>query len=390
MGRGTHFCVSTSFVVLAEDYKATRVARKHKRNPIMMELTEKKSIFSSTFVLVLTALLCCALWGSATPAIKAGYALLDVVPELAPDALVGASFGEILIMKGVPSILLFAGTRFALAGLLTVIIFSIARRKLLYPKLANMPKVLTVSVFQTVIQYIFFYLGLAFTIGVKGTVTSGSGAFFAVIIASLIFKQEKFTLKKVIACIVGFAGIVLINFNGLAFTDDVYDIMGVAFVLLSTVSSSFSSVLIKRFSKDEDPVVISGYQFIIGGIFMVIVGLAFGGSINLADLGGVMILVYLAFLSAIAYSLWGLLLKYNPVSRVTVFNFTTPIFGTFLTMLFFPAENSSLSVLNLVITIVLVSLGIFLLNYTFPFEKSAVRCAVAAVESEADAEECSV
>ena len=158
-------------------------------------------------------------------------------------------------------------------------------------------------------------------------------------------------------------GIVVINFNGLTFTDDFLDILGVIFVLLSTVSSSFSSVLIKRFSKYEDPVVISGYQFIVGGIFMVIVGLIFGGRIYVSDFSGVAILIYLALLSAVAYSLWGLLLKYNPVSRVTVFNFMTPVFGVLLTMLFLPGENSSVAPWNLAITLVLVSLGIFLLNF---------------------------
>ncbi len=305
--------------------------------------TEKKNIFANPAVLVLVALLCCALWGSATPAIKTGYALLGV--------------------SGVSSIMLFAGLRFTLAGIFTVIIFSIARRKFLVPKKENVTRVLTVSVFQTVIQYIFFYLGLAYTTGVKGTVTSGSGAFFAVIIASLIFKQEKLTVKKILACVIGFVGIVVINFNGLTFTDDLLDILGVVFVLLSTVSSSFSSVLIKRFSKYEDPVVISGYQFIVGGIFMVIVGLIFGGRIYVSDFGGVAILIYLALLSAVAYSLWGLLLKYNPVSRVTVFNFMTPVFGVLLTMLFLPGENSSVAPWNLAITLVLVSLGIFLLNF---------------------------
>ena len=119
---------------------------------------KKQSIFSNTLVMTLIALLCCALWGSATPAIKTGYKLLEV--------------------SGVASIMLFAGVRFFLAGVLTVIIFSIGERKVLVPKKENVPRILAVSAFQTVIQYIFFYLGLAYTSGVKGTVASGSGAFF--------------------------------------------------------------------------------------------------------------------------------------------------------------------------------------------------------------------
>lgn len=300
---------------------------------------EKKSFFTKPTVIIACALLCCALWGSASPAIKIGYQLLEV--------------------SGVPSTILFAGVRFFMAGIITVLIYSVARRRFLYPKKENIPRVLTVSAFQTVIQYIFFYIGLANTTSVKGTIASGSSAFFCVLIASLVFRQEKLTAKKIIACILGFVGIVVVNLNGLTLT---MNFLGDGFVIFSTVSYAFSSVLMKRFSKYEDPVVISGYQFIIGGAFMIILGLSLGGRFSLSSFGGVMLLVYLAFLSAIAYALWGLLLKYNPVSRVSIFSFTTPIFGTILSVLLLPG-TSGVEPLNIVITLVLVSLGIFLLNY---------------------------
>ena len=312
-----------------------------------LKAKDQGSIFSLTWMLVLVAMISCALWGSATPAIKTGYKLLTV--------------------EGVASIMLFAGMRFVLAGILTVIIFSIARRRLLIPKPQNIPMILFVSVFHTIIQYVFFYLGLAYTSGVKGTVASGSGAFFAVLIASLIFRQEKLTLKKIVACVIGFVGILVMNLSGLAFTADPLDIMGVGFVLLSTISSSCASVLVRKYSKVEDPVVISGYQFIAGGIFMIIVGLSFGGTVDLSNGWGVSILVYLGFLSAIAYSLWGILLKYNPVSRVTVFNFMTPIFGVIFSTIFLD-EKGSVNPINLIITLILISVGIFMLNYK-PKEK---------------------
>lgn len=291
------------------------------------------------FVTVM-ALLCCALWGSATPFIKIGYSLM-------------------LPVKNVPSTILFAGVRFAMAGAITVIIYSIARRKFLFPKRENWGRVATISVFQTVIQYIFFYIGLSNTTGVKGTIASGSNAFFAILIASLVFRQEKLTPRKILACIIGFSGIILVNLNGLDFN---INFTGDCFVLFSAISYAFSSVLIKKFSNYEDPVVLSGYQFIIGGLFMIILGKAMGGSISVTSANAAAVLVYLAFLSAIAYSLWGVLLKYNPVSRVTVFSFMIPVFGVILSKLML-TEDSNVSPINLVITIVLVSTGIILLNY---------------------------
>ena len=304
-----------------------------------MELKDKNSIFTNPIVITLCALLCCALWGSASPAIKIGYELLEV--------------------KGVPSTILFAGIRFTAAGILTVLIYSIAGKKFLYPKKENIPRVLTVSAFQTIIQYFFFYVGLSNTTSVKGTIASGSSAFFCVLIASLVFRQEKLTVKKIIACILGFAGIVIVNLNGLTLT---MNLTGDGFVIFSTVSYAFSSVLMKRFSKHEDPVILSGYQFIVGGAVMVIAGLCMGGTVTLASFGGVALLFYLAVLSAVAYALWGVLLKYNSVSRVSIFSFTTPIFGTVLSLILLPG-TSGVEPLNLVITLALVSAGIFLLNY---------------------------
>lgn len=307
----------------------------------MESKNQKQNIFQHPLVLTLAALLCCALWGSATPAIKTASALLIREAD-----------------KGVPSTILFAGIRFAFAGLITVVIYSIARRKFLYPRLENLPRVAAVGAFQTVIQYIFFYVGLSYTTGVKGTIASGTSAFFSVLVASLIFRQEKLTAKKIVACVLGFAGIIIINVSGLEFTMNIGD----AFVIISAISLAVSSVLIKKFSKYEDPVVISGYQFIIGGTFLVVLGLILGGKMSFDSTTGVIILVYLAFLSAVAYALWGVLLKYNPVSKITVFSFTTPVFGTVLSLLFLP-EHSGVNPINLVITLLLVSGGIFLLNY---------------------------
>lgn len=309
------------------------------QNPI--EIKQKNNVFTNPIFVVLLALLCCALWGSATPFIKLGYQ--EILKTAKPD---------------VPSTILFAGTRFAFAGLLTIIIYSIARKRILIPAKKNLGRIGIVSLCQTVIQYFFFYIGLANTSGDKGTIMSGTSCFFALLISSLIFKQEKLTPKKIIACIIGFAGIVAVNLNGLELTFNIGD----ACVLLSGVSLAFSSVLIKSYSKHEDPVTISGYQFMVGGLVMIIVGLIAGGKMHFDSPKGLVILVYLAFLSAIAYAVWGMLLKFNPVSKVTVFNFTTPIFGVILVKLMMP-EQSSVHIVNLIIALALVSLGVFLLNY---------------------------
>lgn len=300
---------------------------------------QKNNLYTNSIFVTLCALLCTALWGSATPFIKTGYQCLKV--------------------SGTPSIMLFAGVRFAFAGIITVIIYSIIEGKFLYPKKESLKYVGVVSVFQTILQYIFFYVGLANTSGVKGAILSGSSAFFSILVASLIFRQEKLTLRKIIACIIGFAGVVLVNLKGLELN---FNFLGDGFVILSTLSLAFSSVFMKAFSKHENPVVLSGYQFILGGIVMIVVGLSFGGNISFESAKGIGILVYLSFLSAIAYALWGILLKHNPVSKVTIFNFMTPVFGVILSKLIL-TESGSVSTGNVLIALVLICTGIITLNY---------------------------
>lgn len=307
----------------------------------MDNLQENKiNLFQNPIFVSLAAIFCCALWGSASPFIKLGYA---------------ASRPE----NNVPSTLLYAGIRFALAGVITVIAYSIARRKFLYPKMENYGKVLTVSAFQTVLQYLFFYVGLSNTSSVKGTMLSGSNAFFTILVAALIFRVERLTPKKIIACVLGIAGIVIVNFNGLELN---FNFMGDCFVIFSNIAYGVSSVLIKKFSKYEDPVVISGYQFAVGGSVMIIIGLIFGGRVEFKSIQSVAIILYLAALSAIAYSLWGILLKNNPVSRVSIFSFMIPVFGVLLSKLMLP-EESVINPVNLILALVLICGGIFLLNF---------------------------
>lgn len=106
---------------------------------------------------------------------------------------------------------------------------------------------------------------------------------------------------------------------------------------------------------------LSGYQFTVGGVIMLIMGAAFGGKVHAITGQGIVMLCYLGFISAAAYSVWGILLKYNPVSKVTVFGFENPVFGFILSALLLEEKNQALGIKSLV-ALVLVSLGIFIVN----------------------------
>jgi drug/metabolite transporter (DMT)-like permease len=304
-------------------------------------MDDKEKFMQKTIVVWLGAFFCCLLWGSAFPCIKIGYRLFDIPAD------------------GTATQILFAGIRFTLAGIIALILGSIMNKKFLLPKRSSMGNVVRLSMLQTVIQYIFFYVGLANTTGVKASVIEGVSAFVAILVASLLFKQEKLTSRKIIGCIIGFIGVVMVNVSGNSMDLSV-SFTGEGFILISTVAYAFSSIYIKRYSESENPVVLSSWQFIVGGVIMVICGLAAGGRIENWTSSGIAMLLYLAMVSAVAYSLWGILLKYNPVSKVAVFGFMNPVFGVILSAILL-REEGSLSLISIV-SLVLVCIGIYIVN----------------------------
>ena len=306
-----------------------------------MYMNEKEEFMKKTVVVWLGALLCCALWGSAFPCIKIGYRLFAIAGE------------------DTAAQILFAGCRFALAGVLTVLIGSVLNRQPLLPKKTAWGKIVKLSMLQTVAQYLFFYIGLANTTGVKASIIEGVNVFIAILVASLLFRQEKLTAAKIAGCVIGFAGVVLVNVTGKGL-DFNLSFFGEGFIFLSTIAYAFSSVFLKRYSREENPVLLSGWQFLTGGLIMIVCGVVFGGRLTTVTASGLAMLVYLALVSAVAYSLWGILLKYNPVSKVAVFGFMNPVFGVILSAVLLQ-EGDSVGIMC-VAALVLVCVGIYIVN----------------------------
>lgn len=113
---------------------------------------------------------------------------------------------------------------------------------------------------QTVGQYFFFYIGVAHTSGVKGGIITGLGNFIAILMSCLIVRNEKLTGRKLTGCILGFAGVVVINLLGNSL-DFGFTMMGEGFVLISQLAYATSTILINYYSKKVSPVILSGTQF---------------------------------------------------------------------------------------------------------------------------------
>lgn len=304
-----------------------------------------QSIFQDKRVVFASATLCCLLWGSAFPAIKGGYALLDIAPS------------------DIASQMLFAGYRFALAGLALLLYAGWTGRPLMLAS-GQTRQVLLLGVTQTALQYVFFYIGLAHATGVKGSIMSSTSTFFSVLLAHFIYAEDRLGPRRILGCLIGFAGVVVVNFTGFdAGFDLEFSLMGEGFLVIAAFVVAAASIYGKRVSQRLDAVVMTGYQLGIGGLLLCLLGFTLGGEIGDLDLQSGALLAYMAFLSAVAFALWSTLLKYNPVGMVAIFNFLIPVFGVTLSALLL-GENM-LEWKNLV-ALVFVSAGIWLVTASRP------------------------
>ena len=289
----------------------------------------KEDFFTNKKIIIIFAMICCFLWGSAYPAIKIGYEVFNIAEN------------------DLSSKIVFAGYRFVLAGIIVLVLAIILKKKVFKLNKKQIIQLIVLGITQTTLQYTFFYIGLSYTSGVNAAILNGTGTFFSIIIAHFLYKNDRISLNKILGCIIGFAGVVLVSLKG--------DVL----IVLSTLVTSAAVIYGKTLSQKQDTFIITGYQLLIGGIVLVILGVSFGGYLLNFNIESISLLIYMAVLSAVAFSLWTLLLKYNKVGKIAVFYFLIPVFGTILSSIFL---DENIFNIKTFIALILVCIGIFLVN----------------------------
>lgn len=271
--------------------------------------------FSQPKVVLALATLCCVLWGSSYPAIKSGYEMLDIAAQ------------------DVPSKLVFAGYRFLIAGLCLIAVAIIMRKPVLRLGTRQAWQLTLLGVAQTSLQYVFFYIGLAYTTGVRASILNATTTFFSVLLAHFIYHNDKLSTPKALGCLLGFAGVLTVN-AGAGPLDAPPSLQGEGFIIIAAFVLSAASIYGKSISNRMDAMIMTAWQLAIGGLALLVAGYATGGTLGAITPAAMALLVYLALLSAVAFTVWSLLLKHNPVGRITVFAFLVPVFGALLSALF--------------------------------------------------------
>lgn len=305
-----------------------------------METALPASVFARRKVAYACATLCCLLWGSSYPAIKNGYELFHIATD------------------DIPSKVVFAGYRFLFAGVLLLLFAMVQRKPIGRLSAMQFGQLTVLGLTQTTLQYTFFYIGLAYTTGVNGSIMNATGTFFSVLLAHFIYQNDKLSYNKSLGCILGFAGVMLVNFHS-GMRDFVFVWNGDGFIVLAAFILSAATLYGKRISQTVDPTVMTGWQLAIGGVALLIGGYLSGGTLEVHSFSAVAILGYLTLLSAVAFALWSMLLKVNRVSMIAPFNFVIPVAGTVLSAIFL-GEN--ILEIKYAVALVLVCSGIWWVN----------------------------
>ncbi|ACV28105.1 Predicted permease, DMT superfamily [Anaerococcus prevotii] len=254
------------------------------------------------------------LWGSAIPTIKTTYLELGI----------GASdTGQKILV---------AGIRFFMAGIITLIYFLIFDKNYKDFKKLDWKFVIILGLIQTSIQYLFYYIGLSNTFGVKSSIIQAANSFIVVIFSALLLPEDKINSKMILALVIGTIGIIITN-TGKPIGGQAMKLTGEGFIIVSTSINALCTVLVRKYGKGMNGYLLTGLQFFVGSIILIIVGRSLsGGWISFTSKAAIL-LVYAAFISATAFTIWTLVLQQHSANEFGIYKLFIPLFGSILSVI---------------------------------------------------------
>jgi len=289
--------------------------------------------------LFILAVFCIFLWGTAIPCVKLSYPLFGILSS--------APFDQIF----------FAGIRFTGAGVVTLLISLFVKTEARAIQKHHILPVLGLGLVQTTAQYICFYIGLSNTTGARGAIFNSVSTFFTVLLAAVFFRAEKVTLRKLLGCVVGFLGIIVVNLGG--GLSSRFTLNGDLLIMASSLFFALGSVISKKLSQNENPFLLTGSQLFFGGLVLLAIGFLGGGRLRAVSPAGIALLLYLIALSATAFTIWTFLMRDYEAASVSIYFFLLPVFGVLLSGLFLGEQVLTLR--NLA-ALLFVCAGIYVVN----------------------------
>ena len=205
------------------------------------------------------------------------------------------------------------------------------------------------------LYYIFFYGSLMFSSAQEAFIVNYTWPIW-IVIFSIFLKYEKFSLKKIIAIILGFIGVYLVITHGNFNINYINNFIGIILALLGGVCYGLFSVITKRKNYERTTSMLFFYFFtsIYFGIIMIFFKIP---SISLEQIIGLLWLGI--FPSGLAFLFWQLALKYGDTAKMSNLIFLTPFVS--LIYIFFLLKEKIL--ISSVIGLILIIVGIIIQSY---------------------------
>jgi drug/metabolite transporter (DMT)-like permease len=236
----------------------------------------------------------------------------------------------------------FAGIRFIISGLM-ILPFTV--RPSIYIKMAkeHWKVIAWVTILQTVINYSLFYQGLKLVPGALGALIVGCQPLVTAVVASLMQDEDKLTNKKIVTIIFGITGVIMISTGRqLLKFGTAIELLGVFMLLIANIAVATSNVVVSLKSRGMNPLVLSSSSLFIGGLILYLISIpAEGLPQGPLPLQYWLILLWLSFMAAAAFSIWFLLLQ-RPgvkVSELNLWKFLIPVVGAILSWMLIPDEH---------------------------------------------------
>lgn len=296
------------------------------------------SIFQRPFFVSLFALTAALLWGWAYPLIKLGFDEFQIT-----SAMTGSK-------------MLFAGVRFTLSGLIILALARHNRLSFSIRRSSDWWYVLLFALLNTTLHYAFFYVGLSHAAGARSAILNSLSVFAVVILACVFFPTDRMNLSKVVGCVLGFAGILMLNAGG--GDSGNFTLMGDGMIILNALCGAAASLLTRDLSRRVDVFVGTGYGLALGGSLLIIPALLMHGTLPVITLWGCTILLLLIIISTTGFALYNKLLSCNPVGKVAIYNSLIPVVGAITSCLCLDEPFT----INYVVAGTLAALGIYIIN----------------------------
>ena len=252
---------------------------------------------------------------------------------------------------------LVAGIRFILSGMALLIFYVLKFRKAERVSSGDILFGLSYGLLGTAFQYAFTYIGLSNIDGAKGAIFDQLCVFIIIIISGLLMKNDRLTLLKALGCLIGLAGVFAVSTESMSFT---FNLSGDGMMILASVCQSAAYFIATFTAGKFSPIKLVGLGQLFGGALLLIFGFINGGGLEKMSALGIITLISLSAISALAYALSLIPLKYFPASEVSVYNLLITVFGVVMSGIFL-GEN--ILKINYLISLILISIGILAVNY---------------------------